>query len=77
MTRAKALGTRLLAGLRAVHGVVDRADVIVVLGLALIAAGFWDVSRPVALGVPGAVLVWFGLPPRPRFIGDGRARRRS
>jgi hypothetical protein len=47
---------------------IDRSDVLVILGLALIAVGFWDLSRPVSLGVPGAVLVWYALPSRPPFL---------
>jgi hypothetical protein len=61
--------------LLSVLSVLDRTDAIVLIGLVLIVLGFWDVSRPIALGVPGAVLVWFGLPPRPRFIADTRRRR--
>jgi hypothetical protein len=67
---------RVLSSAQAIAAAVDRADVVVLLGLLLIGLGFWDVSRPVALGVPGAVLVWFGLPTRPRFIADTKASRR-
>jgi hypothetical protein len=47
---------------------VDRSDVIVVVGLALVALGCWDAYRPAAFLVPGAVLIWYGLPARPSFL---------
>lgn len=59
---------------RAVAGAVSMGDVLLAVGLGLIAWGFWDVSRPVALGVPGAVLVWYALPPRPPFIERPREK---
>jgi hypothetical protein len=56
--------------LQAIAGVVDRSDVLVLVGLVLIATALWE-YRPAALGIPGAVLVWYGLPTRPRFISKG------
>lgn len=59
----------------------DRADVIVLCGLVLVALGCWEAWRPGAFLVPGAVLVYYGLPPRPPFVdlrhlGEQKARRR-
>lgn len=49
----------------------DRADVLVVLALLLISCGLWEVSRAAALAVPGVVLLWLALPPRPPFVRKG------
>lgn len=48
---------------------VDQREVLVFAGLALIWLGLRDVSSAAALAIPGAVLVWLALPPRPPFIG--------
>ena len=54
---------------------LDRRDVLVLVGLLLIAIGGWFVFWPAAFFVPGAVLVWYALPSRPPFIEKGNARR--
>lgn len=56
---------------------IDRADVLVVLGLGLVAVGCWEWFRPGAFLVPGAVIVWYALPSRPPFIAprDPKGRR--
>ena len=63
----------------ALAGTVDRRDLIVVTGLVLIAVGTWEISRALALGLPGVVLVWYGLPTRPWFfdLPPARPRRRT
>ena len=53
---------------RAVASQVGFAEIILVYGLVLIAYGLWEVSRPAALAIPGFVLVWLALPPRPPFF---------
>lgn len=54
----------------------QRLDLVVVTGLALWMCAWWAVARPLALAIPAAVLVWYGLPPRPPFIARPRASRR-
>lgn len=46
----------------------DREDALLLVGLILIVAGLWAWSRVLALIIPGAVLVWSFLPPRPPFV---------
>lgn len=67
LTRLRGLG-------QAVARHVDRGDVLVLVGLGLIAVATWNVYRPLAFGIPGAVLVWYGLPTRPRFLADRNGR---
>jgi hypothetical protein len=50
---------------------LDRGDVLVLTGIMLVAIAAWGVYRPMAFGLPGAVLIWYGLPTRPRFIDRG------
>lgn len=40
---------------------IDARDVIAVVGLVLLAVGLYQVYRPAALIVPGALLTWFAL----------------
>jgi len=40
---------------------VDARDVIAVIGLALVAAGFWPIYPPLSAIVPGAVMIWYAL----------------
>lgn len=51
---------------------LDRRDVLVLVGLGLIAIGCWCIYWPAAFLVPGAVLLWYALPSRPPFIDKGR-----
>lgn len=57
----------------------DREDVLTLLGLVLVGAGFWRcryaLGRPLALIVPGVVLLWMFLPPRPPFFEAPRRQR--
>ena len=46
------------------------------LGLGALTAGIWMVSRPWALIVAGALLLWMFLPPRPPFIERSSAHDR-
>ena len=55
---------------------VDVADLFVGLGLVLWAIGFWPDLR-LALGVPGAVLVLWALPPRPPFVRHEPSQERG
>ncbi len=58
---------------------VSLGDLLLVGGLALVVLAFWEISRPAALGIPGAVLIWYALPAREPFIRrarpDGRGGR--
>lgn len=47
---------------------VDKEDVLMLAGLALLAAGLWLVSHAAALIVPGLILLWIFLPSRPPFV---------
>lgn len=66
---------RLAKWVKAIRSSVDLADLLVLAGLVLIVAALWDVSRPAALGIPGVVLVWIALPPRPPFVMRGKGDR--
>lgn len=52
--------------------IVGPSEVLVLAGLALWIWAFWAMSRAAALGLPAAILVWYGLPPRPWFIEHER-----
>lgn len=54
--------------LKALRKVLEPSDAWVLLGLALVAIGLWQVSPPAALVAVGVVLLWVGLPPRPPFV---------
>lgn len=43
-------------------------DLVFLIGLLLIAAGLWWIWWPIAILVPGLLLVWLTLPPRLPFI---------
>lgn len=60
---------RLIAAIAWMRAQVGPREGTVIVGLALIWLGLRDVSAAAALAVPGAVLVWMALPPRPPFIG--------
>lgn len=51
---------------------LDRSDVLVLVGLALLASGVWQVSSAYALTIVGAVVLWYGMPTRPPFIGGSK-----
>lgn len=51
---------------------VDRSDVLVLVGLALVGGGVAQISAPYALTIVGAVVLWYGMPPRPPFIGGSK-----
>jgi hypothetical protein len=54
---------------RSVQAVVRVLDELVLAaGVILIAIGCWDLWRPGAFLVPGAILVWISLPARTGFI---------
>lgn len=53
---------------RAVAGAIGLQEVLVVIGLIALSAACWEIYRPAAYGVPGAVLLWWSLPSRPPFI---------
>lgn len=55
----------------------DQEDVLLLIGLALLAGGLWLVSHALAFIVPGVVLVWIFLPPRPPLIEAPTRTRRS
>lgn len=52
----------------AVLSVVGIEEVAIYAALALIAVGSWQVWRPGAFLVPGAVMLWMYLPQRTTFI---------
>jgi len=70
---------------------IDADVVLLILAVALIAAGCWSWWRPGAFVVPGLVLLWIALPTRTRFVHreggptgqptgqvrDGRSRNRG
>ncbi len=47
---------------------VDIEEVLCAVSLVLIGFAFWDVCRPLSFGIPGFVILWVALPPRPPFI---------
>lgn len=51
-----------------VLALVGLDDVVLVVALLLIAAGFWEAWRPGAFIVPGIVLLWLVLPSRAPFV---------
>lgn len=53
---------------RTVAAVVGLDEVVLLLGLGLIAVGFWGFWPPGAFLCPGALLVWVALPSRKRFV---------
>lgn len=66
--RLKRWIVRAGAGLTWLVARVERRDVVILSGLLLVIGGLWGVSRPAALVVPGAVLLWLSLPMRPPFV---------
>lgn len=69
LRRAREASVRaLLAVWTFITGVIGKDEVALVAGMALVAFGLWDVWRPGAFIVPGAVIVWIVVPPRPAFI---------
>lgn len=67
------------SALAALSVAFDKEDVLMLIGLALLAGGLWLLSHPAALIVPGIVLLWMFLPARPPFIEraatrEGRSR---
>lgn len=61
-----------LARARQLATSIDKADVLLLIGLGLLSSGLWQVSTAAALAVPGALLVWLALPSRPPFLNGGR-----
>jgi hypothetical protein len=53
---------------RAVVAIVGVHELAFLVGLGLVAVGFWMAWRPGAFLVPGAVLLWIALPARESFI---------
>lgn len=47
---------------------LGREDAVVLVGLACVTAGAWSAVGLASLVLPGAVLVWYALPPRPPFV---------
>lgn len=60
--------SRLVRWGAAVSAVIGLDELLLVVGLALLAYGFWLTWSPGAFLVPGAVLVWIALPSRRAFI---------
>jgi hypothetical protein len=58
--------------LGAVVSSFDRSDLLVLIGLTLVGAGAWHISKPIAAIVVGAVVLWYGMPSRPPFIGGSK-----
>lgn len=48
----------------AIASEIGRDELLLVAGLLLVGAGFWDTWRPAAFLVPGVVLIWLALPGR-------------
>lgn len=48
-----------------------QVELFLLAGLLLWVAAFWP-QRAIALGVPAAVILWFGLPTRPPFVASTR-----
>lgn len=62
----------------AIADVFDKEDALTLIGLVMVGAGFWLWSKPLALIVPGVILLWIFLPPRPPFVeAPSRSRRTS
>jgi len=47
---------------------LERDELLIVVGLALLARGFWLAWPPAAYIVPGALILWMALPSRSAFI---------
>jgi uncharacterized membrane protein YecN with MAPEG domain len=47
---------------------VGPEEIAIYVALALVAAGMWQVWRPGACLVPGAVMLWMYLPQRAAFV---------
>lgn len=62
---------------RWVASLVGRDELVLCIGLSLIAVGFWDWWRPGVALVPGALLVWIAMPVRQPFIYQSRRRKES
>jgi hypothetical protein len=60
-----------------VRNLLDKDDVLALIGLVLVAIGLWLWSKPLAFIVPGAVLLWMFLPSRPPLIERPTTPRRS
>lgn len=46
----------------------DARDITVLVGVTLLTVGGWFIAGPAALVLPGAILTWAALPPRPPFV---------
>lgn len=57
------------ARVRAALGSIDRSDVLVLIGLMLVGAGAWQYSPAAAAVAVGAIVLWYGMPTRPPFVG--------
>lgn len=51
---------------------VDASDLVVAGGLTCLTTGAWAAIGVAALVLPGLVLLWYGLPPRPPFVKQDR-----
>lgn len=47
---------------------LDKDDALTLLGLLLVSGGLWAWSHALAAIVPGVILLWVFLPPRPPFV---------
>lgn len=45
-----------------------RGDALVLVGMCCLTAGAWSVIGLASLILPGSLLVWYALPPRPPFV---------
>lgn len=55
---------------------LDKEDALTLLGLLLVSGGLWAWSHPLAVIVPGVILLWMFLPPRPPFVETPTRTRR-
>lgn len=64
------LRKRLAALVAALFGPsgIQRDELLMLIGLALVATGAWQVWRPGAFLAPGLVLLWLALPARAPFV---------
>lgn len=66
-------GTRVA---RAFGAAFDKEDVLTLIGLGMLAGGLWQISHAASIAVPGVILLWMFVPPRPPFIERPATRAR-
>lgn len=53
---------------RALAAAISAREILLTLGLALVGRGCYLLHPAAGWGVPGAIIIWWALPQRPRFL---------